>query len=61
MLNNVPAAMDVMKKMYCRHNYKDCARYKIAIELGPDKIPDDLFPKDIARALVLLTQDNWTS
>ena len=33
MLNNVPAAMDVMKKMYCRHNYKDCARYKIAIEL----------------------------
>ena len=55
-LNNMPAAMDLMKKQYCQNNYQDCARYKVAVKIGPEKIPSDLYPKDIARAAMLIIQ-----
>ncbi len=35
---------DSMKEIYCRADYKKCARYQIAIQLGSNHVPDDLFP-----------------
>ncbi len=53
-LKNMPKATDSLKAMYCKWNYAKCARYKIAVTLGPSAIPDDLFPGDIKQADELL-------
>ena len=55
-LKNMPAASDIMKKMYCKWHYTTCARYKIAMALGKSAVPTDLFPGDTLRANELLIQ-----
>ncbi len=55
-LKNMPTASDMMKKMYCKWHYTKCARYKIAINLGKQAVPKDLFPGDTLRASELLIQ-----
>jgi len=57
-MENMPSAADMMKKLYCKWNYRQCARYMVAIVLGRDKIPTDLFPRDTHRANIILTQYN---
>ena len=57
-LKNMPSASDTLKKMYCQWRYKYCARYRVGIQLGRDKIPNDLFPGDTARADKLLLDGN---
>ena len=52
------SAADMMKKLYCKWNYSQCARYMVAIVCGKDKVPVDMFPRDNARAQTILTQYN---
>lgn len=56
-LKNMPTASDTMKKIYCRWNFKKCARYRVALALGSKGVPADLFPGDARRADDLLVQD----
>jgi len=55
-LENMPKAADMMKKMYCKWNYKKCARRVIATTLGPSAVPTDLFPSDQNRSSEILIQ-----
>ena len=57
-LKNMPSASEMMKKLYCRWNYAKCARYKVALVLGKENVPLDLFPGDTLRAENILIQDN---
>ena len=57
-LKNMPSASETMKKLYCRWNYAKCARYKVAIVLGKENVPLDLFPGDTLRAEDILIQHN---
>ena len=54
--SHMPSAADTVRKLYCSYNYAQCARHKIATELGRDKIPYDLFPGDLRRAEYILIQ-----
>lgn len=60
-MENMPSAADMMKKLYCKWNYSQCARYMVATALGREKIPADLFPSDASRAEILLIQHNHSS
>ena len=55
-LQNMPAASDIMKKMYCQWHYVKCARYRIAVAMGRSAIPADMFPGDTRRATEMLIQ-----
>jgi hypothetical protein len=57
-LENMPAASDTMKKLYCRWHHSKCGRYKVAIVLGRKNVPLDLFPGDSRRAEEILMQHN---
>ena len=57
-LQNMPAASNIMKKLYCRWIFAKCARYKVAIVLGKKNVPSDLFPGDSRRAEDILIQEN---
>ena len=57
-IQNMPSAADMVKEMYCKGNFKECARYMIFIALGKEKLPPDLFPNDMVKARVLLIQHN---
>lgn len=43
-----------MKEEYCRTNCLHCARYMVAITLGKDAMPANLYPheKDVAYGLI---------
>ena len=57
-LKNMPAASDMMKKIYCRWNFAKCARYRVAIVLDRKKVSSDLFPGDSRRADEILIQED---
>lgn len=41
---NMPAVADLMKKRYCRDNFKECARMQVVDSVGRGKVPADMFP-----------------
>ncbi len=45
-LKDMPSTSNLLKKTYCLSNYKRCARWIVREKLGPDKVPDDMFPSD---------------
>ncbi len=51
---NMPSTAELLKKKFCRGDFKNCARYMIAKTLGREKIPPDLFPNDIDKAKKIL-------
>ena len=55
-LKNMPTASDTMKNIYCRWNFKKCARYRVASVLSSKEVPADLFPGDSIRAGEILIQ-----
>lgn len=32
--------------LYCAGNFTDCARYRAALEMGQELVPDDIFPNE---------------
>ena len=49
-LKNMPVASEMVKKMYCRWHFEECARYRVAMSPAPENVPDDLFPPDTEQA-----------
>jgi hypothetical protein len=43
----LPSTGESMKKVYCRHDYRSCARYKIRV--AGDRVPDNLWPDGVTR------------
>jgi hypothetical protein len=60
-LKNMLAASNMMKRLYCRWIFAKCARYKVVIVLGKDKVSSDLFPGGSRRADEILIQENKTN
>jgi hypothetical protein len=50
----MPAVAELLKSRYCRGAFADCARFRVASELGGGGVPNDLYPSDVARAEALL-------
>lgn len=45
----LPSAGESMKKLYCRQDYRSCARYKARV--GGDQVPDNLWPDGVTRKI----------
>jgi hypothetical protein len=46
----------IFKKKYCMGNNETCARYIVLQELGPEHVPDTLYPgmRDVANQIIAL-------
>jgi hypothetical protein len=54
-LANMPDMADLMKDKYCRGDSSICARYKVFSALGNDRVPNNLYPKDLKKADQIIT------
>ncbi len=54
LLEDKPVEIEDLKNEYCRTNNLHCARYMVAMALGKDKVPENLYPheKDVAYSLL---------
>ncbi|THB69641.1 MAG: hypothetical protein D6E12_04315 [Desulfovibrio sp.] len=48
---NMPVIADMLKRTYCRGDNSLCARYKVFKAKGLHVVPDDLYPRQMDRAL----------
>lgn len=48
-MEGMPAVAELLKAQYCRGVFDECARFRVAAELGGANVPRDLFPNDAAR------------
>ncbi|RJP58596.1 MAG: hypothetical protein C4541_07660 [Candidatus Auribacter fodinae] len=53
-LDDMPDLSGAVKALFCKKNYRNCARYNIAKQLGPQNVPNNLFPADGRQANELL-------
>lgn len=51
---NMPSTADVYKRMYCKENSSECARFLVCKKLGRDRVPANLFPNETSRAQQLM-------
>ncbi|MDD2366793.1 MAG: hypothetical protein PHN84_11570 [Desulfuromonadaceae bacterium] len=54
-MSNKPATAELIKSMYCKDDFNNCARMVVAKALGRDKVPVDLLPSQAQRALEIVT------
>ena len=50
----MPTVSDIVKQMYYRWHFKDCARYVVVKNYGLENVPFDLFPPDTDSAELIL-------
>lgn len=55
-MKGMPSMANVYKKRYCQTDRSQCARYIVRHALGPEAMPDDLFPNNVARAEAILAE-----
>ncbi len=53
-MKNMPKVAEMMKKKYCKGNYKECARYIVAQKKGKAAVPIDLFPSQKDKAMQII-------
>ncbi len=53
---NMPLAAEKMKARFCQSDNSECARYLVFAKLGRDKVPSDLFPRDVDLANKLISK-----
>jgi hypothetical protein len=53
----MPGTTELLKNAICKGNYESCARYMIALSLGREKVPPDLYPSDVDRAKGIIGQN----
>ena len=51
---NMPSVSSMMKRNFCQGDFAACARYKVKVALGSDRVPSDLFPNMPDRAEELI-------
>ncbi len=54
-LPKMPNLSEMLKVVYCKGRYSECARYRVRQSLGPGKVPSDLFPNEDIRATNLIS------
>ena len=50
---DMPATANIYKQKYCQDDFSRCARFFVSKKLGPDRVPADLFPNQMDKALEL--------
>lgn len=55
-METMPGSMENYKRMYCWGRFEDCARRRVALALGKEKVPSDLYPNDTSRAEKILRE-----
>lgn len=50
LLKVAPGLAGDYRENFCEGDFSKCARHMVAIALGPDKVPLDLFPTEASRA-----------
>ena len=51
---DMPVTAIIYKSQYCDKDFENCARNMTAAILGPEQVPDDLFPCQNVRARTLI-------
>lgn len=51
---SMPAVAEMMKSHYCLSDNRGCARWMVRQALSPEKVPPNLYPKDVERAKTLI-------
>ena len=52
----MPSTAEVYKKMYCRQDHANCARYMVFAAIGRENVPTDLFPNEQQRATSIIQE-----
>jgi hypothetical protein len=50
----MPGVVELMKKRYCLGDNAECARWMVRQALSPEKVPPNLYPKDVERAKAII-------
>jgi hypothetical protein len=50
----MPSMSSIFKDKYCRGDVKACARYLVAIKIGREKVPANLYPNQLSRVPKLI-------
>jgi hypothetical protein len=58
---NAPASTSLLKMMYCHGDFLKCARFIVSSKLGPEGVPEDLFPHQVDKAKLLLASSQGSS
>ncbi len=53
-LSAMPGVAHLYRDKYCTGNQISCARYKVYLQLGHEKVPADLYPHQHARLREIL-------
>ena len=49
-MTDMPATAAGLKEQFCRGDFERCARRKVALTLGRQHVPLDMFPDDFGQA-----------
>ena len=49
-----PSMANILKKKYCKGEYRACARYMVFSKLGKPAVPPDLYPNEKEKAEAIL-------
>jgi hypothetical protein len=53
----MPTTTELLKNTVCKGNHISCARCMVALVLGRERVPPDLYPSDVARAKDILKKN----
>ena len=51
---DMPAMSSMMKNIYCKDKFETCARFQVVQAVGREKVPADLFPNQLDRAVAVI-------
>jgi hypothetical protein len=54
-MEDMPGVADLLKTQYCRGDFEQCARFRVAARLGGPNVPRDLYPNHTTRASEILS------
>ncbi len=53
---DMPSMSSMMKSVYCQDKHETCARFQVVKAVGRAKVPADLFPNQLDRAVHVIKQ-----
>lgn len=56
-MGGMPRTADMVKTKYCTGDNSECARHMVFMACGREKVPPDLFPGQIDKALNILNKN----
>ncbi|NPV02544.1 MAG: hypothetical protein HPY53_14310 [Brevinematales bacterium] len=60
-MENMPKMAESMKKIFCKLDNSQCARYMVSAALGTNHIPHDLYPEQFECAQKIILQQTKPS